>query len=68
MFLNVVYAFLAEQCDASDRVAEPVFLAAKVKSEDVAAMSHRAALDDWLAAPYGQEAVEEQALISYLTG
>ncbi len=64
--VNVAYAFLAEQMDAADRAAVPVYSAAGVKPEEVAKMSRRTAFDNWLAEPVGKAAEHERALLSFL--
>jgi hypothetical protein len=68
VLVNTAYAFLAEACDAADRIAEPTLYAAGMEPDDIADMSRRKQLDDWLAAPMGREAEDEQALLTYLKG
>lgn len=62
----MVYAFLAERADAEDAIATPAYRVAEVKQEDIEAMSARAALDEWLYSAFGQEAVHQAAIDSYL--
>lgn len=66
MLVNTVYAFLAAEADATDRVAVPTYLAAGADAENVS--TKRGELDDWLAEPMGREAQNEAALLSYLKG
>ena len=65
--LNTAYAYLVEQAVAADNAAIPAYQVAGVKAEEIASMSRRAALDDWLEAPMGDEAAAEAALVRALT-
>jgi hypothetical protein len=65
--LNTAYAFLAEQADAADAVAVPAYQVAQVKPEDIAGLSARTGLDEWLDGPLGATAEHEQAVVAFLT-
>ncbi len=65
--MNVAYAFLAERADAADIAAVPAYQVAEVSSDEIAKLSRRAALDEWLDAPTGDDAEAEKALLSFLT-
>lgn len=66
VLLNTVYAWLAEQADALDRVRSSALLAAGMKPGEVEKMSRRAALDRWLNAPSGAESADEARLLKHL--
>jgi hypothetical protein len=72
LLCNVVYALLAERAESSDRHLWPVALThageRQKPGELFADLSHRAHLDEWLAASAGRDAAAEQALTAYLTG
>jgi hypothetical protein len=65
--LNTAYAYLAAEADAADAVAVPAYRVAQVDQEDIEKMSNRRDLDDWLDAPYGDDALRRDKLLSYLT-
>jgi hypothetical protein len=64
---NVAYAFLAESAAADDRASRPVYIAAHIDAETVESLSAMTALDEWLAAPMGRQADNEDALLRYLS-
>jgi hypothetical protein len=57
-----------DQALAADQVGEPAYLVAGVKSDELEDMSYVKAFHDWLDAPIGREAANDQALMNYLTG
>lgn len=65
--LNVTYAYLVERADHADSVAVPAYQVAQVDPKDIAGMSRRVALDDWLDSPIGDTAEHEKALVAFLT-
>lgn len=67
MVLNVVYAYLAEQADTADSAAVPAYQMGGVEEKDIVKASRRAALDEWLNAPLGQDAAHEEAVLAFLT-
>lgn len=66
MLLNVAYAYLAEHADATDRIAFPTYIAARLDPDEVTSQLRRTALDEWLDAPMGEQAEGEKALLRYL--
>jgi hypothetical protein len=64
---NVAYAYLVEKADAEDSAGVPAYRVAQVESEDIRKLSARAALDEWLNEPLGDEAAHEQAVVEFLT-
>lgn len=61
-----MYAYLAEQADATDRVQTPLLLVNRVDPDRVEELSERIALDRWLNAPDATQVAAEKALLSYL--
>lgn len=66
--VNTAYAYLAEQCDAADRTAQPAYLVAGVDGDELDNMSRRNAFDSWLSGPIGKAADDEAALLRFLGG
>ena len=67
MVLNTAYAYLAEQAEAADAVSTPAYRVARADEKEIKANLRRTALDEWLDAPYGEDAEYEQALLRFLT-
>jgi hypothetical protein len=66
LVLNAAYAYHAKRADEADRAE----LLLKPHVDEQAGKDlcrNREALDEWLAAPYGEAAEHEQAVIRYLT-
>jgi hypothetical protein len=67
ILLSVAYAYLVEKADAEDSAGVPAYRVAQAEPEDIAKLSARAALDEWLNEPLGEDAAHENALVEFLT-
>lgn len=65
--MNATYAYLVAQADAADSVAVPAYQMGGVEEKDIAKASRRSALDEWLNAPMGEDAANEEAVLAFLT-
>jgi hypothetical protein len=67
ILLSVAYAYLVEKADAEDSAGVPAYRVAQAEPEDIAKLSARGALDEWLNQPLGDEAAHEKAVVEFLT-
>jgi hypothetical protein len=65
--LNTAFAYLAEQAEAADAAALPVYRVAGIEDAEIDKHSRRAALENWLNEPPPAVTEQYRALEKYLT-